>query len=92
MELRVNAGYVLVEPLPGRYNYLMYYDKRELNMGRVIGIGTIRDQKGNMVRSGIQAGDVVAYESFVGYEYGKYLFVPYEYVFGKISGESSDKG
>ncbi len=92
MGLRVNAGYVLVEPLPVRYNYLMYYDKRELNEGRVIGVGTIRDRKGNRVRPGIQAGDTIAYEPFVGYEYDELLFIQYEYIFGKIEDKSIAKG
>lgn len=90
--MRVNAGYVMVEPLRTKYKLLTPYDKRELNRGRVVGIGTIRDDKGRVVRPGIQVGDVVVYESFVGYEYNEYLFIPYEYVFGKVGGESIDKG
>lgn len=90
--LRTNAGYVMVEPLAVKYKLVTPYDKRELNRGRVVGVGTIRDQKGRVVRLGIQAGDVVVYEPFVGYEYKEYLFIPYEYVFGKVEETSNDKG
>lgn len=85
---RVNAGYVMIERAKvDAHGLLLPYDKREISRGRVLGVGTIRSQKGEKILSGIKPGDLVQYEPFVGYEYGDYLFIPYEYVYGVVTND-----
>lgn len=88
MKLKVNAGYVMIERQKVEaHGLLLPYDKREVSMGVVVGMGTMRDSRGNKVLPAFGPGDTVQFEPFVGYEYDDYLFIPYEYVYGVISGD-----
>ena len=86
MKLRVNAGYVMVERKKvDAHGLLLPYDKREVNRGVVVGMGTMRDSRGNKILPAFGPGDTVQVEPFVGYEYNDYLFIPYEYVYGVVT-------
>lgn len=86
MKLKVNAGYVMVERQKmDAHGLLLPYDKREVNRGVVVGMGTMRDSRGNKVLPAFGPGDTVQFEPFVGYEYDDYLFIPYEYVYGVVT-------
>lgn len=86
MKLKVNAGYVMIERQKvNAHGILLPYDKREVNRGVVVGMGTMRDGKGNKILPAFGPGDTVQFEPFVGYEYGDYLFIPYEYVYGVVT-------
>lgn len=86
MKLKVNAGYVMIERQKvDAHGLLLPYDKREVNRGVVVGMGTMRDSRGNKVLPAFGPGDTVQFEPFVGYEYDDYLFIPYEYVYGVVT-------
>ena len=88
MKLRVNAGYVMIErEKVDAHGILLPYDKREVSRGVVVGVGTVRDNRGNKILPAFGPGDVVQFEPFVGYEYDEYLFIPYEYVYGVVSND-----
>ena len=88
MKLRVNAGYVMIErEKVYSHGLLLPYDKREVSRGRVVGMGTMRDSRGNKVLPAFGPGDVVQFEPFVGYEYNEYLFIPFEYIYGVVAGD-----
>ena len=83
MKLRVNAGYVMIERSKVDFHGLLLpYDKREVSRGKVVGMGTWRNGKGDRIIPRFQTGDVVQFEPCVGYEYKDYLFIPYEYIYG----------
>lgn len=83
MKLRVNAGYVMIERSKvDSHGLLLPYDKREVSRGKVIGMGTWRNGKGDRIIPRFKVGDVVQFEPCVGYEYREYLFIPYEYIYG----------
>ena len=86
MKLKVNAGYVMVERQKvDAHGLLLPYDKREVNRGVVVGMGTMRDSRGDKILPAFGPGDTVQFEPFVGYEYNDYLFIPYEYVYGVVA-------
>lgn len=86
MKLKVNAGYVMIERQKvDAHGLLLPYDKREVKRGVVVGMGTMRDSRGNKILPAFGPGDVVQFEPFVGYEYDEYLFIPYEYVYGVVT-------
>lgn len=88
MKLRVNAGYVMIErEKVDSHGLLLPYDKREVSRGRVVGMGTMRDSRGNKVLPAFGPGDVVQFEPFVGYEYNEYLFIPFKYIYGVVAGD-----
>lgn len=88
MKLRVNAGYVMIErEKVDSHGLLLPYDKREVSRGRVVGMGTMRDGRGNKILPAFGPGDVVQFEPFVGYEYNEYLFIPFEYIYGVVAGD-----
>lgn len=83
MKLRVNAGYVMIERSKVDFHGLLLpYDKREVSRGKVVGMGTWRNGKGDRIIPRFQTGDVVQFEPCVGYEFNDYLFIPYEYIYG----------
>ena len=86
MKLKVNAGYVMIErQKEDAHGLLLPYDKREVSRGVVVGMGTMRDSRGNKILPAFGPGDTVQFEPFVGYEYDEYLFIPYEYVYGVVT-------
>lgn len=86
MKLKVNAGYVMIERQKVEaHGLLLPYDKREVNRGVVVGMGTMRDSRGDKILPAFGPGDTVQFEPFVGYEYNDYLFIPYEYVYGVVA-------
>lgn len=85
MGYKVNAGFVMVRPLSTDYGPILKpYDEREMNVGRVVGVGTIRDKGGRIRRPEFAPGDTVVFEPFTGYEYKDFIFIPYEFVYSMV--------
>ena len=85
MRLKVNAGYIMVKPCVKDYGKLVTpYDDREMCVGAVVDVGTVRNRKGEVYRPAFAPGEKVFYEPFTGYEYNELVFVPYEFVYGVV--------